>query len=174
MEFHTLRHLQFNKVFMEMAVTISQLSTCPRADVGAVLVRDRRVLTMGFNGAPIGTPHCKEAGCQMEDGRCVRSVHAEQNAIIQAALHGISTQGALLYCTHRPCLNCTKVLINAGIKSILFQNEYDSGSFAAHLLRIASIHVAQLTPQLSYDAHVQRQEALVKRNYVSTFTQQEP
>lgn len=142
-----LRTKRFDDTFMAMAFTIAELSTCPRANVGAVLVRDRRILSLGYNGAPVGTPHCHDVGCELVGDHCVRSVHAEQNAIVQAALHGISTEGSVLYCTHRPCLSCTKILINARIKNIFFANEYYSGPFAVSLLYSAGIFIKCLNKE---------------------------
>jgi len=110
--------------FMEIAFTVAQRSTCDRAHVGAVLVRDRRILATGYNGAPAGLPHCDDVGHLMVDGHCVRTLHAEQNAIIQGALHGVSTQGATAYVTHQPCLTCAKMLINAGIRRVVYAGDY--------------------------------------------------
>jgi dCMP deaminase len=87
-------------------------------------VRDKRILTTGFNGSPSGLPHCDTEGHLLVDGHCVRTIHAETNAIIQAALHGVSTNGASCYVTHFPCINCTKTLINAWIKQIVYLNDY--------------------------------------------------
>src|SRR5690349_16270236 len=101
--------------FMRRAYVAAEMATCPRASVGAVLVRDKHELCSGFNGAAKGLPHCVDVGCEMEKGHCVTAVHAENNAIIQAALHGISTAGATLYVTHSPCRRCANHLINAGI-----------------------------------------------------------
>lgn len=109
---------------MNMARVVSEMSTCPRASVGCVLVRDRRVLTSGFNGSPSGFPHCSDAGCLMVDNHCVRALHAEQNAIIQAALHGVTTLGCIAYVTHYPCHHCAKMLINAGARKVVYLNEY--------------------------------------------------
>lgn len=110
--------------FMEIAFTVAERSTCDRAHVGAVLVRDRRILTTGYNGAPAGLPHCDEVGHLMIDNHCVRTLHAEQNAIIQGALHGVSIEGATAYVTHQPCLTCAKMLINSGIKRIVYAGNY--------------------------------------------------
>lgn len=110
--------------FMEIAFTVAERSTCDRAHVGAVLVRDRRILTTGYNGAPAGLPHCDEVGHLMIDNHCVRTLHAEQNAIIQGALHGISIEGGTAYVTHQPCLTCAKMLINSGIKRIVYAGNY--------------------------------------------------
>ena len=113
--------------FMDIAFTVAQRSTCDRAHVGCVLVRDRRMLCTGYNGAPAGLPHCDEVGHLMIDGHCVRTLHAEQNAIIQAALHGVSTQGATAYVTHQPCLTCAKMLINAGVRRVVYAGNYPDG-----------------------------------------------
>ncbi len=110
--------------FIKIALAVAERSTCDRAHVGAVLVRDKRILTTGFNGSPAGLPHCDDAGHLLVDGHCVRTIHAETNAIIQAALHGVSTKDATCYVTHFPCINCTKTLINAGVTRIVYRNNY--------------------------------------------------
>ena len=110
--------------FINIALAVAERSTCDRANVGAVLVRDKRILTTGFNGSPSGLPHCDSAGHLLVDGHCVRTIHAETNAIIQAALHGVSTKDATCYVTHFPCINCTKTLINAGVIRIVYLNDY--------------------------------------------------
>jgi dCMP deaminase len=111
--------------FLTIAAAVGQRSTCRRRKVGALLVRDRRILVTGFNGAVRGQPHCLEVGCDMQDGHCVRAVHAEVNAVIQAALHGVSTLGSTLYCTSQPCHGCTKVLLNAGVAAVVYTDAYD-------------------------------------------------
>jgi dCMP deaminase len=89
-----------------------------------VVVKDKRILTTGYNGSPAGLPHCTEVGCLMENEHCIRTLHAEQNAIIQAALHGVSTRDASIYVTHQPCFLCAKMIINAGIAEIVYQKTY--------------------------------------------------
>ena len=109
---------------MDIAQLVSERSTCLRRKVGAVLVRERRILCTGYNGAARGLPHCDEAGCLREklhipSGERIeicRGIHAEQNALVQAAAFGINVSGATLYCTHEPCITCAKMLINAGVK----------------------------------------------------------
>jgi dCMP deaminase len=131
---------------MEVARTVATRATCPRASVGAVLVREHRILTTGYNGAPRNVPHCSEVGCEMIGGHCVRSTHAEANAVVQAALHGISVQGATAYCTHQPCVHCAKLLISAGIERIVFDEAYPD-PFAQQLLAeagVALVHFATL------------------------------
>lgn len=118
--------------FCQMAQVAATRSTCPRAAVGCVLVSNRHVVSTGFNGSASGTPHCIDDGCMVVDGHCIRSIHAEQNAIIQAALHGTSTFGATAYVTHQPCALCAKMLINTGIVRVVYINEYtpvDGGLF---------------------------------------------
>lgn len=118
--------------FMDIAGLIARRSTCLRRSVGAVLVRDRRILATGYNGAPSGLQHCLDRGCLREQLRIpsgerhelCRGLHAEQNAVIQAALHGVSVKGACLYCTNHPCVICIKMLINAGIVKIVFREGY--------------------------------------------------
>lgn len=114
----------WDEYFMGIAKQVAQRSTCPRASVGAVIVRERRILTTGYSGAPEGLPHCLEVGCIIEDDHCQRSLHAEQNAIIQAALHGVSIAGGTIYITHQPCNTCAKMIINAGLKRVIYAGEY--------------------------------------------------
>jgi dCMP deaminase len=114
----------WNEYFMNIAHEVAKRSTCDRAQVGAVIVRDKRILTTGYNGSPRGLPHCSEVGCLMDNGHCVRTLHAEQNAIIVAALHGVITAGATIYVTHQPCFICAKTIINAGISEIVYDKEY--------------------------------------------------
>ena len=109
---------------MQITLQVARRSTCPRAAVGAVLVRDKRILTTGYNGAPRGLPHCTEVGCLMVNDHCVRTLHAEQNAIIQGALHGVDVAGSTLYVTHQPCLVCAKMIINAGVERVVYGGDY--------------------------------------------------
>lgn len=114
----------WDEYFMELAQVVAKRSTCNRRSVGAVLVREKRILTTGYNGSPPGLPHCTDAGCLMVDNHCVRAIHAEQNAIIQAALHGIDLSGATCYVTSSPCVHCSKMLIAAGIKRVVYLDSY--------------------------------------------------
>ena len=118
--------------FMDIANLVSRRSTCLRRAVGAIVVKEHRVLATGYNGAPAGIRHCAEVGClresmNVESGQrheLCRGIHAEQNAIIQAAYHGVPIRGAILFCTNLPCTICTKMLINAGIAEICYQEGY--------------------------------------------------
>ncbi len=133
----------WDSYFMKIASAVSERSTCDRALVGCVLVLEKRILTTGFNGSPSGQAHCDEIGHLMVDGHCVRTIHAETNAIIQAALHGISTRGAICYVTHLPCIHCTKALINAGITRIVYGEAYRMDENAVAFLKAANIQVVQ-------------------------------
>ena len=136
---------EWDSYFMKIAHDVALRSTCDRAFVGTVLVREKRILTTGFNGSPAGLPHCEEEGHLMVDGHCVRTIHAEANAIIQAALHGVSTKGATCYVTHFPCLVCAKTLINAGIVRIVYENHYRVDENALMFLNMASVELVQVT-----------------------------
>ncbi len=131
----------WDSYFLKIASAVSERSTCDRALVGCVLVREKRILTTGFNGSPAGQAHCDEAGHLMVEGHCVRTIHAETNAIIQAALHGVSTKGASCYVTHLPCVNCTKALINAGIVKIIYSISYRADENALAFLKAAEIEL---------------------------------
>ncbi len=117
---------------MQITQLVAKRSTCIRRQVGAIIVKDKRILCTGYNGPPAGLPHCSEVGCLREKlnipsgerQEICRGLHAEQNAIIQAALHGISIKDSVLYCTHQPCITCSKMIINAGIVKVIFQGEY--------------------------------------------------
>ncbi len=121
-----------DEYFMKMAHLISERSTCLRRRVGAVIVDDKRVITTGYNGAPKGLKHCSETGCLREQLKVpsgerhelCRGVHAEQNAIIQAALFGVSVKGSTMYITNYPCSVCAKMVLNAGIVEVVYQGEY--------------------------------------------------
>jgi dCMP deaminase len=136
---------------MDIAELVSKRSTCLRRSVGAVLVKDRRLLATGYNGAPSGLNHCLDMGCLREQmgvpsgerHELCRGLHAEQNAIIQAALHGVSVNSATLYCTNQPCVICAKMIINAGIIAVVIKAAY-SDKLADDLLKEAGVKVSKL------------------------------
>ncbi len=116
---------QWHDYFMRMAVEASTLATCDRLRVGCILVKDRRIISTGFNGSLSGQPHCDDVGHLLnKEGRCIRTVHAEQNALLDCARRGVACDGAIVYCTHEPCENCTKSLVQAGIRKIYFKHPY--------------------------------------------------
>lgn len=108
--------------FLDIARVIATRSTCDRAHVGAVIVRDRVILSTGYNGSARGEAHCDDEGHLMENNHCVRTVHAEANAICQAAKNGVAVGGSTIYCTHEPCERCRKFIANAGIEKIITPN----------------------------------------------------
>lgn len=114
-------------MFMQITKVVAKRSTCLRAQVGATIILDNRVVSMGYAGAPSRLEHCTESGCKMEDGHCVRTVHAEANAIAFAAKAGIPTDGAEMYITHSPCTNCAKLIINSGIRRVTYQEYWGDG-----------------------------------------------
>jgi dCMP deaminase len=114
----------WDEYFMGIAEQAATRSTCSRKHVGAVIVRDRTVLSTGYNGSLRGLPHCEDVGCVMEDGHCITTVHAEANAILQAAKNGVSVDGAEIYTTASPCWNCFKLIVNAGIRRIAYGEFY--------------------------------------------------
>ena len=138
----------FDDYFMEMAHVVAKRSTCLRRKVGALLVKDRHILSTGYNGAPKGLKHCSETGCLREQlgippgerHEICRGLHAEQNAIIQAAVFGVSIKDSTLYCTNAPCSVCAKMLINAGVKEIIFEDEYPD-ELAMQMLKEAKIKI---------------------------------
>ena len=128
---------KLNEYFLKLAMLVAERSTCLRHNIGAIIVKDKHVLSTGYNGAPANTRDCIELGCLRNELKIpsgtqqeiCRAVHAEQNAIIQAAYHGASVNGGTLYCTHTPCIICAKMIINAGIKKVVTYNSYNDDEF---------------------------------------------
>jgi dCMP deaminase len=114
----------WHEYFMNIAEQVGTRSTCDRKHIGAVIVRDKTILSTGYNGSLRGAPHCDEIGHDMENDHCIRTVHAEANAIAQAARHGVMVDGAELYVTASPCLTCFKLMVNSGIKAVYFSEFY--------------------------------------------------
>jgi dCMP deaminase len=119
-----MNRVSWDRYFMNLAVQAATRSTCSRKHVGAVIVRDKNVLSTGYNGSVRGDAHCDDVGCLMEGGHCIRTVHAEANALIQAARHGIRIEGAVIYVTASPCFDCFKLIANAGIRKIYYGELY--------------------------------------------------
>ncbi|KPK98296.1 MAG: cytidine deaminase [Omnitrophica WOR_2 bacterium SM23_72] len=146
------RRPSWDEYFLDMAQLISKRSTCLRRRVGAVVVREKRILATGYNGAPKGLEHCLDIGCLREKLKIpsgerhelCRALHAEQNALIQASLYGISLRDATLYATNQPCIICAKMLINAGIKEVVIGSGYPD-KMAMDFFRKAKIKVRRLT-----------------------------
>lgn len=135
---------------MEIAQLVKSRATCPRRSVGAVIVRDKQIIATGYNGAPRGLPHCPVGGPErewpdgcMRAGHCIRALHAEQNAILQAAKIGVACEGASIYVTCQPCNNCAKMIINSGIRRVLYEGDYPD-EFSKELFRDAAMEVFRL------------------------------
>jgi dCMP deaminase len=128
---------------MNLALQAATRSTCPRKHVGAVIVRDKSILSTGYNGSIRGAAHCTDVGCLMEGGHCIRTVHAEANALVQAASHGVRLEGAEIYVTASPCFDCFKLIANAGIRTIYYGEFYrDERVLAfAEELNITMVHL---------------------------------
>jgi len=138
----------WDEYFVQIAQQVATRSTCLRRHVGAIIVRDKRLLSTGYNGPPSGLPHCDVVGCLREElgipsgqrQEICRGLHAEQNAIIQAALHGVSVKGGTIYVTHQPCITCAKMIINSGIVRALFVNTYPD-TLAREMLDAAGVQL---------------------------------
>lgn len=132
--------LTWDEYFMNLAITVSERGTCDRAYVGCVIVNeDNRIVTTGYNGSIKGNPHCDDIGHTMRDGHCIATIHAEMNALLYCAKESISVKGCKAYVTHFPCLNCTKSLIQAGIKEIYYKEAYRVDEYAIELLKLNKI-----------------------------------
>jgi dCMP deaminase len=138
----------WDQYFQELTEVVAKRSTCLRRQIGALIVRDKRILATGYNGAPSGLPHCLDVGCLRDElgvpsgerQELCRALHAEQNAIIQASLHGVSIRDATIYVTHAPCMICAKMIINAGIRRVSYRDSYPD-LLSLDLLREAQVAV---------------------------------
>lgn len=143
-----MKRPSWDEYFMEIVEVVAKRSTCLRRKVGALIVKDKKILATGYNGAPTGLKHCSEVGCLRERlnipsgerQELCRGLHAEQNAIVQAALHGVSIKEAVMYATCQPCIVCAKMIINAGIKKIVFAGEYPD-ELALNMLKEAKVEL---------------------------------
>ncbi|USS86427.1 ComE operon protein 2 [Fructilactobacillus cliffordii] len=138
------KRIPWDQYFMLQAVLISSRSTCERLSVGAVLVRNKRIIAGGYNGSVSGDDHCIDVGCYLVNGHCERTIHAEMNAVLQCAKFGESTDQAEIYVTDFPCLQCTKMLLQAGIKKIKYLREYHNNEYAERLLRKEGVVVEKI------------------------------
>jgi dCMP deaminase len=152
----------WDQYFMTITRQVAERSTCPRAKVGAVIVRDRNILATGYNGAPAGLQHCTDVGCLIYESRapggelesnCYRSIHAEINAITQAAKNGAAIAEADIYVTHSPCIQCFKVLVNTGVRRVFYERPYKLDTLG-WLLDQASIELVQVIPPSADETRV--------------------
>ena len=133
--------IDWDQYFMTQALLLSLRSTCKRLSVGAIIVRDRRVIAGGYNGSVSGDVHCLDEGCYLVDGHCVRTIHAEMNAVLQCSKFGVATDGAEIYVTDFPCLQCTKMLLQTGIVKINYLRNYNNDPYAVALLKRKNVVV---------------------------------
>lgn len=147
------RRPSWDEYFLKVAMLVSERATCPRMHCGCVLVKEKQILSTGYNGSIPGDGHCEDDGCLIVDNHCVRTIHAEMNAILQCSSHGISTQGATAYITNMPCTNCSKALITAGIKEIVIFSDYHD-TLAEKFFSIAKVNIKRLkipSKDIDYD-----------------------
>ena len=147
----------WDEYFIEIAKVVGTRGTCDRGRNGAVLVKNKRILTTGYAGAPAGLPHCDEVGHMMAETtdsngnksrHCIRTTHAEQNAITQAALHGVSTDGATMYTKFVPCFACAKMIINAGIERVVAEKDYHDSNLTKEFFKQAEVKLVILTNEV--------------------------
>ncbi|KRM74078.1 ComE operon protein 2 [Secundilactobacillus collinoides] len=141
----TKKRIPWDQYFMMQSVLLASRSTCNRLSVGATIVRDKRIIAGGYNGSVSGDVHCIDEGCYLVDGHCVRTIHAEMNAILQCAKFGERTDGAEIYVTDFPCLQCTKMLLQAGIKKISYLRNYHNDPYAMELIKMKNVELNQVT-----------------------------
>ena len=136
--------LSWDEYFLSQAELVAKRFSCDRAQVGAVITIDRNCIATGYNGGVAGLDNCDDVGHKLEDGQCIRTVHAEMNAIVQCARNGHAMNGATVYVTHYPCLNCMKALAQAGVKRIVYRNDYRRHEFAEEIARRKNIEIVKL------------------------------
>ncbi|MED3661502.1 ComE operon protein 2 [Ureibacillus terrenus] len=139
-----MERITWDQYFMAQSHLLALRSTCPRLSVGATIVREKRIIAGGYNGSISGAEHCIDQGCYIRDHHCVRTIHAEMNAILQCAKYGIPTKGADIYVTHFPCLHCTKAIIQAGIQNVYYASDYKNDPYAIELFEKAGVQVVHV------------------------------
>ncbi|MDY0408499.1 ComE operon protein 2 [Virgibacillus soli] len=155
--------ISWDQYFMAQSQLLALRSTCKRLMVGATIVRDKRIIAGGYNGSVSGSVHCVDEGCYVIDGHCVRTVHAEANAILQCAKFGVATENAHIYVTHFPCLQCCKQIIQAGIKKVYYADDYRNHPYAIQLFEEANVEIKKVTlDYLTVDTNYREKEELVK------------
>jgi len=145
-----MKRISWDQYFMAQSHLLALRSTCTRLMVGATIVRDKRIIAGGYNGSVSGSVHCIDDGCYVIDGHCVRTVHAEANAILQCAKFGAPTENAEIYVTHFPCLQCSKQIIQSGIKKVYYAADYKNHDYAIQLFKEAGVE----TKKVELDADI--------------------
>ncbi|MEQ6375843.1 ComE operon protein 2 [Bacillaceae bacterium S4-13-58] len=155
--------ISWDQYFMAQSHLLSLRSTCERLAVGATIVRDKRIIAGGYNGSVTGSVHCIDEGCYVIDNHCVRTIHAEVNALLQCAKFGVPTEGAEVYVTHFPCLHCCKSLIQAGIKAVYYAKDYRNHPYGIELFKNAGVEVKKVELQTTFiDVHRQQKLEFVE------------
>ncbi|ADU94931.1 ComE operon protein 2 [Geobacillus sp. Y412MC52] len=139
-----MERITWDQYFMAQSHLLALRSTCTRLAVGATIVRDKRIIAGGYNGSIAGGAHCTDEGCYVIDGHCVRTIHAEMNAILQCAKFGVPTEGAEMYVTHFPCLHCCKAIIQSGIRAVYYAQDYKNHPYALELFAQAGVRLVQV------------------------------
>lgn len=139
-----MNRISWNQYFMAQSRLLALRSTCERLAVGATIVRDKRIIAGGYNGSIAGGVHCIDEGCYVIDNHCVRTIHAEMNALLQCSKFGVPTEGAEIYVTHYPCLQCCKAIIQGGIKAVYYAIDYKNHPYAIELFKQAGVKVEQV------------------------------
>jgi len=143
-----MERISWNQYFMAQSNLLALRSTCSRLMVGATIVRDKRIIAGGYNGSVSGGVHCVDEGCYMIDGHCVRTIHAEANALLQCAKFGVPTDNAEIYVTHFPCLQCSKQIIQSGIKAVYYAADYKNHPYAIELFKNSGVKMEKV--ELTY------------------------
>lgn len=157
-----MERISWDQYFMAQSHLLALRSTCTRLMVGATIVRDKRIIAGGYNGSVSGSVHCIDEGCYVIDGHCVRTVHAEANALLQCAKFGVPTEGADIYVTHFPCLQCCKQLIQSGIKHVYYAEDYRNHEYAVQLFKEAGVKTKKVElTYLAVDTQHQEKKAFV-------------
>jgi dCMP deaminase len=139
-----MERITWDQFFMAQSHLLALRSTCTRLAVGATIVRDKRIIAGGYNGSISGDEHCIDQGCYVVDNHCVRTIHAETNALLQCAKYGTPAAGADIYVTHFPCLPCSKTIIQAGIKNVYYASNYKNNEYATELFKKAGVNVVHI------------------------------
>jgi len=139
-----MERITWDQFFMAQSHLLALRSTCTRLAVGATIVRDKRIIAGGYNGSISGDEHCVDQGCYIVDNHCVRTIHAETNALLQCAKYGTPAGGADVYVTHFPCLPCSKTIIQAGIRNVYYASDYKNNQYALELFKKAGVNVVHI------------------------------
>lgn len=159
-----MERISWDQYFMAQSHLLALRSTCTRLMVGATIVRDKRIIAGGYNGSVSGGVHCIDEGCYVIDGHCVRTVHAEANALLQCAKFGVPTDNADIYVTHFPCLQCTKQLIQSGIRTVYYAEDYHNHDYAIQLFKEAGVKTKKVELQyLAVDTNYQEREVVMNK-----------